>query len=351
MSLETGAGVTLRVTFTPDMTSLRDAAGQYIRDRATLKVTLAQGASVEIPLSGFGVASLCPQPVLDMAEVGPVLPQAVIHLDGHRSVAVGGPLVSQVWSVEQPAQNRFLLIPGKTDLDVTHEANVAGDYRYRLDVCDANLCSDDPACGTTVFQELKAAPTQTIHCELTWDTPDDTDQFDEGPGMGADLDFHFADSFAQGPDLDGDGLPDGWFDIPYDTFWYNKNPEWAVPNPNINDNPSLDRDDTDGSGPENLNLMIPQADHVYRIGVHYWDDHGFGASFPRVRCFIEGTLALDVRLENGGIGMAKCDLWEAAAIEWPAKVAKAVTRQDGSPKVTPRYMNDAFVVVGGQFCP
>ncbi len=351
LSLAVNDSAKLLVTYTPSLANPRDASGLVTPDRVTLKITLLGGTVTDIPLSGFGVSNECPLPVLDIGAVATVLPQAVIRLDGSKSVGVGGPLVSWTFDIDQPAQNKFHLVQGATSQFQSHQANVAGDYQYRLDVCDASLCSNDLACQTTVVRQVTAAPTQAIHCELTWETPADTDQYDQGPGMGSDMDLHFLHPFATGPDLDGDGVPDGWFDIPYDVFWYNKAPEWESVNPNVQDNPSLDRDDTDGAGPENVNLLTPTDGRTYRIGVHYWDDQGFGVSFPRVRCFIEGTLALDTVLDNGGVGMKRCDLWEVATIEWPAKTVTPVTLPNGSPKVTPGYMNPAFVVVGGAACP
>ena len=58
------------------------------------------------------------------------------------------------------------------------------------------------------------------------------------------------------------------------------------------DNPSLDRDDTDGAGPENVNLGQPE-NVCYEIGVHYWAAHGFGNSFATVRIYLYGTLAFE----------------------------------------------------------
>ncbi len=48
--------------------------------------------------------------------------------------------------------------------------------------------------------------------------------------------------------MDGDGSPDGWFDQPFDCFWFNAHPEWGSFDPTYSDDPDLYRDDTDGAG-------------------------------------------------------------------------------------------------------
>ena len=94
---------------------------------------------------------------------------------------------------------------------------------------------------------------------------------------------------ASGPDLDVNGIEDPWFDKDWDAFWYNKSPNWGSFDPAAGDDPSLDRDDTDGAGPENLNIAIPEDDIVYHIGVHYWDSHGLGPVNATVRVWTYAT--------------------------------------------------------------
>ena len=61
-------------------------------------------------------------------------------------------------------------------------------------------------------------PDDAVHVELTWVTPDDLDPNDEGVGAGTNLDLHFAHPQAARCDVDGDGTPDPWFDVDWDTF-------------------------------------------------------------------------------------------------------------------------------------
>jgi hypothetical protein len=63
------------------------------------------------------------------------------------------------------------------------------------------------------------------------------------------------------------------------------------------DDPRLDLDDTEGKGPENINVRQPEAG-TYRIGVHLWDPDGFdgatsttaGEIEAHVRIFFNGAV-------------------------------------------------------------
>ncbi len=351
ITIEVNSSVKFLAKFTPDVKNPTDAQGAVIQDTGAIVISSNTfSPKTEVPETGYGVDVDCPQPVIVIEEGEEAKPQDIIHLHGEQSQPASGSIQSYSWTVQQPSDNKFALVPAANFYAPTHEVNVGGDYTYCLDVCDSDFCSSDPQCKTTACKKVSVVPDEAIHCELTWDTPGDSNQFDSGPDAGSDMDLHFLHPFATGPDLDGDGKPDGWFDIPYDVFWYNKNPEWESVNPNVADNPSLDRDDTDGAGPENVNLRVPVAGRVYRVGVHYWDDHGFGFSYPRLKCYIWGQLVFDRDLEALGHKMVKCDMWEAATITWPQGIVTAVQNADGSLKITPNYMNNAFVVVGGSSC-
>ena len=147
--------------------------------------------------------------------------------------------------------------------------------------------------------------------ELLWDTPGDPDQTDVGPEAGSDLDLHFVNADEAHGDANGDGIIDGLFDAQWDTFWFNHSPNWGRVNPSVPDDPSLDLDDTDGTGPENLNLMIPGVGTTYDIFVHYWSDHGFGPSTATVRVYLNGQLAFEAHQ-----ALVNHDMWPVARIVW-----------------------------------
>lgn len=307
---------TFILRYVPLDVSPQDGSGKPIQDTGKLEITMQ--STVDVDVSGYGVSQTCPMPVIVIDEGEEVEPQTTLHLHGGQSVPSSGTIKSYHWSVDQPPDNKFKLLPFTEAQDPTHQVNVSGDYKYCLNVCDtAGKCSDDADCNTTACKSVRVIPTQGIHVELTWDTKGDPDPFDEGPDSGSDMDLHFAHPFASGPDVDGDGQPDPWFNNPYDCFWFNKTPQWESVNANIKDDPTLDRDDTDGAGPENLNLDVPKTGRVYTIGVHYWNDHGFGDSDPTVKVFIYGELKATFTLSKScGTIMHKKDMWTVATIKW-----------------------------------
>ena len=165
-----------------------------------------------------------------------------------------------------------------------------------------------------------AVSTQGIRVELTWDTPNDPDPTDQGPEAGSDVDLHLMHPLAKSPgsnsiDFDEDGEKDGWFDNGFDCFWFSYDLDWGPQNPaNPGQDPSdptVVTDDTDGAGPEVIELEEPQADIAYTVGVHYWNDHDFGPSYATVRVYIDDVLAY----EKGGVKLEKLDLWEVAYVK------------------------------------
>jgi hypothetical protein len=342
------------VDYTPsDLSPIDPNTGSAILDRGVIVFeNNSFTPKFEVEVTGHGVLAECPTPVIVIAEGEEVPPQTTLHLYGDQSVPANGSIRSWQWRVDQPSDNVFTLLPSMSEKNVTHQVNVAGTYKYCLDVCDASYCSNDSKCGTTACKTVLVTPPQALHVELTWVTPGDPNPYDEGEDAGSDMDLHLVHPYATGPDLDNDGYPDGWFDISYDCFWWNCKQclEWESIDPNISDNPCLDRDDTDGAGPENVNLDIPKPGRTYKVAVHYWDDHGYGVSYPRVKIYCYGQLAYDVDLYAMQIGMFTCDLWEVATIHWPDCRITSIQAPQGGPKIVHRYQNPDFVAIGVPEC-
>ena len=352
LTLSPGASVTIQATYEPPVEpSALDENDVPIKDRAELivKDNTFSGETVA-PMSGFGVSAECPTPVILIEEGEEVGPVTILHLHGEQSVGANGEIDRYNWTVTQPEDNKFNFVPNVTFENPTHQANVAGEYIYCLDVCDQEKCSWDNDCKSTACKKVVVVPDEAILVELTWRTPGDPDEFDEGPDAGSDLDLHFAHPFAHSQDVDGDGQPDPWFDETYDVFWFNVNPEWETSNPNARDNPKLDRDDTDGAGPETITLGVPMSGRVYRVGVHYWDDHGYGIAYPRVKIWIRGIQVYDRDLEDLGLSLSRCDMWEVATITWPHGTVVEIKDSQGNPKIIPKYQNDKFVGLTGGNC-
>ena len=137
-----------------------------------------------------------------------------------------------------------------------------------------------------------------------------------------DLHFLHPNAYGQGIQIIGITNP-GYFannsDPGWDCYWGNANPLWVTPDQveaGKDPNPHLDRDDTDGLGPENLNLKDPQIFQngaCYRVGVHYFDDHGYGASYATLKVYVNGIL---VWTNPKPVMMNGHDLWDAVEVCW-----------------------------------
>ena len=295
--------------------------------------------SREVSLLGRGVLNACPQ-ARAAADDFDVLPLDVVVLDGTPSIDQDGPNsrpVEYEWvitsrpegSVSQPSESFFDAAQpangGPEDDNTTPTAlffvDLAGTYTAELRVRD-NLGLDSIACENAAVVTIVAKPDQAIHVQLVWDTPGDEDQTDH---EGADLDLHLLHPNA-----------DNWFSAPYDAHYANPVPDWGqLENPS--DDPSLDIDDINGAGPENVNLDNPENTETlqgpYLVGVHYYSSRGrvtgaeFGPSCATVRVFLKGELAWDYT-EDGAPGCREMEaeghFWDVAQITWPE--ARVVTR-------------------------
>ncbi len=307
------------VVYTPEDESPKDPdTNEPMQDTAEIKVTSnAFQAKNSILAEGIGVVSTCPSAKISIKEGEEVVPQTVLHLKGDGSTGSGGAAIKTYkWTAKQPGGSTQVFLPGSNFPNPTFTANAAGEYVFCLEVTDANnQKSCAPACVTVLV-----IPEEAIHVELLWNTPADPDQSDSGPAAGADMDLHFAHYLAGGLDIDCDGKKDPWFANPFDTFWFNHNPNWGSASPTADDDPSLDLDDTDGAGPENLNLAHPEGSikkaAFYHVGVHYWNDHGFGSSQAQVNVYIFGVLAVQIT----GVTMDPLDMWYVGKIHWPNKI-------------------------------
>lgn len=324
----------------------------------------AAGSPKTAMLSGAGVEAACAQPKIDITEGNAVVPQTLLHLTGAKStLPSGGSIKKYQWTVQGPQGSYATFVPGAGFPSPVLQPNVVGQYQICLDVTDSfGNAACAPACETVVV-----VPDNAVYVELLWDTPGDANQADAGPGAGANLDLHFAHSFATGPDLDCDALGDPWFSNPFDAFWFNPNPNWGQSNPNVDDNPSIALDDTDGAGPEILTLNQPegtaQVPATYRVGVHSWNEHGFGPSTASVRVYLSGALEAAIT----GVTLKELDMWTVGRLHWPAPAASSVQKAkfeicyqsadpckggkrwqpQGAHCITHCYVNPAFTVTGG----
>ncbi|MCB9788517.1 MAG: choice-of-anchor D domain-containing protein [Deltaproteobacteria bacterium] len=276
-----------------------------------------------VPLHAVGTGAGDSVPAQAGGDALQVVPQTRLQLTPPEPAA-GAPAPARFeWTVVQPVGSASVFRPSSTSPTPTFEVNVAGQYEFELQAYD----QDDAPAFAPMAVTVNVVPGAAVHVELLWDTPADPDATDEGPESGADLDLHFAHPSASS------GGGDGWFDAPFDCYWFNPFPNWGSTTPGVDDDPALDRDDTDGAGPENLNLELPEDGSVYTIGVNYWSDHGFGCSNATVRIYLDGVLAW----EQADVPLGAHDFWQVATLAWPSGEIQPLTGPDGGPSILPGY--------------
>lgn len=142
------------------------------------------------------------------------------------------------------------------------EPDVPGDYVVNLaiwDESDTSGCFEDTV-DVTVRDESGGEPLPSLHVSLTWDN-------------GADLDHHFVHE-------SGD-----FFDTTYDCHYGNMNPDWGEAG--ARHNPTLDVDDTDGFGPENINIAEVEAGVTYTGIVAVSNMNGTSSVAPTLTVFVD----------------------------------------------------------------
>jgi hypothetical protein len=214
-----------------------------------------------------------------------------------------GTCVDYTWRIfSRPAESvSEFTPPSSASSSLFVDAN--GDYEVHVDAQDnRGLSSSSAGCRSSASIQIRAVPAAAFHTQLTWNTPADPDATDEGTGAGADLDLHV---------LRSGGC---WADPEFDCHFRSPTADWGVPG-FTGDDCLMDRDDSDGWGPENVSVDEPAAD-TFRVGVNYWSDHGFGVSYATVVITLDGIAAYEVRdkaMPTTGTW------WEVCTVAWPSR--------------------------------
>lgn len=287
---------------------------------------------LEVPLVGRGTLNDCPEARVAEAEYV-VLPLDIVTLDGSPSVDADGPdgrPVRYEWTVVSRPQGSTAvpveqfhnpLRPadgGPPDSTETPTAqffvDLTGEYIIDLRVVD-NLDAVAPSdiCEQPAAQvRILAEPDEDIHVQMVWDTPgDDTSPVNpQTDADGSDVDLWFLHPNAQ-----------SWSDISRRCYYGNPSPDWGILG-QVDDNPSLDIDDVNGAGPENVNLNNPENTQMlgsaYRVGAHYYRSFreagigDYGPSLVTMRIYLGGALAFEADREL----IDTEDFWEVASIVW-----------------------------------
>ncbi len=306
-----------------------DAQGALVADTGTLLVkNSSPGQVLKVPMKCLPAKAECAvceftiragkngKEVKDGDSILPLYHADVLYFTDDSFDKMTGPgsgIKSRVWDVA-PKNGSASFVPNNVFTPVTYQPNVIDTYTFTLTVVNQVGCSD------TCSKVVKVAPPPGCHVELTWNTPSDPDQTDTcgqtgvKKDCGSDMDLHVVHPLATSSELDMNGSPYGYFDDTYDCYWMNANPKtWDTKHlGDVLYQPHLDRDDTDGAGPENWTYAIPPDGLCYRVGVNYFDDHGFGKSYPTIRVFINNVVPVYERTLSKA--MIDADMWDVGKV-------------------------------------
>ena len=166
-ALEPGAHWPVRVRYLghagPEQTS---QAG------ASLILTAHDLDPAQVPL----YAMECADPVMSISsqEGQMVTPETLLHLSAE---VESGSALSWEWQVQQPPGSRSMFIPSSSFPNPTFLANVAGEYHFSLRAWDG----EGSPCASPAVLTVLVVPVEAIFVELTWHTPADPDELDQGP--------------------------------------------------------------------------------------------------------------------------------------------------------------------------
>lgn len=290
---------TFTVNFTPAM------AGTEYNGTLEIESNDPTKRNHEIDLVGEGTGNECPSAVAEGSIVDGssrrrttlnTLPLETVQLYSDKS-SDDGSIERYSWALTERPEDSTARLSDASAPSPTLFLDLAGTYRVELTAYDDQ---GTRSCGERAIVTIKAIPEEDVHIQLVWDTPGDSDQTDS---EGTDLDLHYK-------------LPSAdWNEAPGDIFWENKTADWDPPNSPAG-NPSLDIDDIDGAGPENINQDEPKPTTEYQVGVFYFDDNGFGESYATVRIYLNGVLRKEFKnkfLED------TYDFWYVGKINWRNK--------------------------------
>jgi hypothetical protein len=348
LSFPTGATLTINVTYSPTYVETPPAAGDsgyfsIVTDyqRATVPVTGRGG----FPGCNANGMNLAPTATIQVDRNGSVVDPTVtpfdpltnITLDGSGSIAPSPEhITGYSWRIVSQPIGSVSSIVGAPSSKVTLFVEIVGDYVVELVVSTGDQCQSDPV-DVTLHVKSRAA----IHVQLTWpQSYGDVDLHYLGPGGSfyetspyeGDLDWEqsLATAYGPVPPTPTGATPPDWGGPGN----YPNGGDTIAPDNSPVDDASLDCDQRQGYGPENVTHNKP-FDGTYKVIVHYYcsDDSGFGSNLGAitavVNIYVNGTLAWHGSMPN----MPQTWAWDAADIV----VTGGGTNITVTPLTTPVY--------------
>lgn len=300
-----GVGTSLRLYARPQNTTLATGTliiSSFDPDSPTLNVPLSvQGADAPTCVARV---SKVENRVIAPADASPAvepLDDVEFSSDQSQSAVAGGTITGRTWRIiSAPPESSASLT--STTTETTHfrfnsasgninAVDVAGTFTVGLIVTD-----DRGAVSTECSVTVNAVPRDGLHVQLTWDRPDN------------DIDLHLTRSSPHTAAGAWCGTNDAYFG--------GRSPNWG----GGNRNPSLDIDDLEGFGPENINIESP-AEGNYTVGVGMYTHDS--DSTVTVKIFVGGQLEFE-----GFQLMGQSDNWVPARVEVRGGISTVVTLND-----------------------
>jgi hypothetical protein len=232
-------------------------------------------------------------------------PLSTVTIEG--SGVDDGTIVAAGWSLRSEPVGAASSPPSPADSPrATFRPLLAGEYTLELFV------RDDDGNVATCTTLVRAIATEGLRIEVFWNT-DGTDMDTHLMRPGPDSMRWFSENDCFYANCQGGGL--GW------------------PPDGSEDDPSLDIDDTNGFGPENINIMSP-VDGTYRVAI----DAFRGAANTTVRIYCGGSTT-EPRQTFGPvfIDSGPNDLWRVAdvTISGASCTITDLRTADGRPNIQP----------------
>ena len=273
-------------------------------DEAQLTIPLYGNADPE-PI-GKGPVAICG---LDFNSA----PFQTVSFDGSASYDPDGLTLNYTWILNAPTGSGSVLNNASTATpSVT--LDLAGDYTATLTISNPNNQTD--SCDQTVT----AVPNENFRIEMFWGQTDDMDlhllEANNGSGAGGQ------------PRTDGDC----YFSNCNTSSTWTTPPDWGVTGVGADD-PGLDLDDIQNTGPENINIVAPAGppyDGEYIVFVHDYSGSTTDTMGPNdvtVNIYLNGILAQTYTFQISGDD----DDYYVAKIHWPTGTITACNGVATSP--------------------
>ncbi len=235
-------------------------------------------------------------------------PFQAVAFDGSASYDPDGLPLTYTWILNAPPGSGAVLSNFNSATPST-TLDLAGDYTATLTIANTNNQTD--SCDQTVT----AVPNENFRIEMFW-------------GQTDDMDLHLLNVNGGQPRTDDDC----YFANCNTSSAWSTPPDWGVPGVTADD-PGLDLDDIQNTGPENINIVAPAGppyDGEYIVFVHDYSGSTTDTMGPNdvtVNIYLNGILAQTFSFQISGDN----DDYYVARIHWPTGVITACNGVATSP--------------------